>query len=110
MRALRRSKLQWHGPLPFQPDWSDISHSIGFTVYYGRYGCYAYVFVNAFWEDLEIELPPPPVAAKNIWYKFIDTSQDAMSNIKIAEGKRYYAGDKLEVQARSVVMFLTLED
>lgn len=110
MRALRRSKLQWHGTLPFQPDWSDISHSIGFTVYYGRYGCYAYVFVNAFWEDLEIELPPPPVAAKNIWYKFIDTSQDAMSNIKIAEGKRYYAGDKLEVQARSVVMFLTLED
>ena len=56
-KLLTNAKIQWHGIKPFQPDWSDMSHSIGFLYYYSKQEMYAYIFVNAFWEDLTIEIP-----------------------------------------------------
>lgn len=106
--VLRSTKLQWHGVLPFQPDWSYNSHSIGVLVYWSTYSIYAYVFVNAFWEDLEIELPPQPRNVKRHWLLMVDTSKrapDAVTpNTKV---QRLCAGDKIKVQARSIVMLIS---
>ena len=106
--VLRSTKLQWHGVLPFQPDWSFSSHSIGVLVYWSTYSIYAYVFVNAFWEDLEIELPAQPRNIKRHWLPMVDTSQKAPDDVVIGMSrKRYCAGDKLKVQARSIVMLIS---
>ncbi|MCR5536701.1 MAG: isoamylase [Succinivibrio sp.] len=108
-KALRNSKLQWHGVKPFQPDWSDGSHSIGILVYYGEFGLYAYVFFNAYWQDLTIELPPPPNNVKRKWIKIVDTSEEKTSQSVLPRGQVcYHAGDKLVIEARSVVMFMSI--
>ena len=106
--VLRSTKLQWHGVLPFQPDWSFSSHSIGVLVYWSTYSIYAYVFVNAFWEDLEIELPPQPRNSKRHWLPVVDTSKKAPDDVIVGLNfKRYSAGEKLKVQARSIVMLIS---
>lgn len=107
-KALRNSRLQWHGVKPFQPDWSDNSHSIGVLLYYGEYGMYAYVYVNAFWEDLTIELPPPPGNVSRGWYKFVDTSKSTEDAIQTVTAQHYHAGDNVKVEARSIIMFMSL--
>lgn len=107
--VLRSTKLQWHGVLPFQPDWSDNSHSIGVLVYWGTYSIYAYVFVNAYWEDLSIELPPPPKGVRKSWYPVVDTSRNPPQDAVMSafNYRRYMAGDKVKVKARSIIMLVS---
>ncbi len=107
--VLRSTRLQWHGVLPFQPDWSDSSHSIGVLVYWGTFSIYAYTFVNAFWEDLQIVLPPNPKSAKHLWSPIVDTSQESPNDAIVSSFnlRRYMAGDKLKVKARSIIMLVS---
>lgn len=106
--VLRDTKLQWHGIKPFQPDWSDNSHSIGVMVYYGIYSVYSYVFVNSYWEDLEIEIPPFPKSSKRPWYLFLDTSKknDSFNFTSFSSMKKVYAGETYKVKERSLIMLI----
>ena len=107
-KALRDWRLQWHGVKPFQPDWSDESHSIGMLVYSAAYGLYAYVFVNAWWEDLTVELPPSPAGVRNPWFRVIDTSQPSDPEPEHVFGDhRFHAGDVFRVPARTVMLFIS---
>src|SRR5262249_25669513 len=54
---LRGTKITWHGIRLGQPDWSDSSHSIAFTVEVEREHLFFHVIVNAYWEPLDFELP-----------------------------------------------------
>lgn len=107
-KALRDWRLQWHGVKPFQPDWSDQSHSIGMLVYSAAYGLYAYVFVNAWWEDLTVELPPSPAGVRNPWFSIIDTSKPADPEPEHLFGdRRFHAGDIFRVPSRTVMLFIS---
>lgn len=109
-KLLRNSSLQWHGVKPFQPDWSEQSHSVGMIRYSTTSGYYIYFFINAWWNDLVIELPPCPAGAKTPWFKALDTSCPATqlpSVFNVSDFKRSHAGDLLRVKARSVVMFVS---
>ena len=107
--VLRNARLQWHGIKPFQPDWSDTSHSIGMLVFYAEHDIYAYVFMNCYWEDLTIEIPPVPNHIHHSWYRFIDTSKGENEDIMPFYLKNHYkAGDHVVVKARSIVMFVCL--
>ena len=109
-RALRNSSLQWHGVKPFQPDWSDQSHSVGMLLYSQPSGYYIYMFVNAWWDDLVIELPPSPAGSQNPWYKIVDTarkSDEIPSLTNTVSMKKSSAGDLLRVKARSVIVFIS---
>lgn len=107
-RVLRSTKLQWHGVLPFQPDWSDYSHSIGVMAYWGVYSIYAYIFVNAYWQDLEIELPPIPRNSKRQWYALVDTADSYPREVaNFFAMPRHDAGEKITVKNRSVVIFIS---
>ena len=107
-KALREWRLQWHGVKPFQPDWSDQSHSIGMLVYASHYGLYAYVFVNAWWEDLSVELPPSPAGVRNAWFRVIDTSEPSgLDPEHIFSEHRYRAGDIIRIPSRTVMFFIS---
>lgn len=107
-RVLRNTKIQWHGTKPFQPDWSDESHSIGVMVYWGQYSIYAYIFVNAYWRDLEVELPPLPRNSKREWHLLVDTSDKYPKDISnIYAMKRYSTGYTYKVQSRSLIVFIS---
>ena len=107
-KALRDWRLQWHGVKPFQPDWSDQSHSIGMLVYSAAYGLYAYVFVNAWWEDLTAELPPSPAGVRNPWFRIIDTSRSSDPEPEHLFGDhRFHAGDIFRAPSRTVMLFIS---
>lgn len=106
-KLLTNAKIQWHGIKPFQPDWSDMSHSIGFLYYYSKQEMYAYIFVNAFWEDLTIEIPCVPGHLDKSWYQFINTSLGPGKDVTpFYMSTRYHAGNKIKVKSRTVLMLL----
>ncbi len=98
--------IVWHGVQPGEPDWSASSHSLAFCLGFpdGRETLYG--MLNAYWEDLEFLLPPPPPGKK--WARVLDTSlaapRDILEPQQIAEEEKrselVYCAN-----ARSVVLF-----
>lgn len=106
-KTLTNAKIQWHGCKPFQPDWSDMSHSVGFLYYYPKQEVYAYVFVNAYWEDLTVEIPCVPGHLDKCWYQFINTALGPGKDVNTYfMSTRFKAGQHLKIKKRSVVMLL----
>lgn len=108
-RALRNSSLQWHGVKPFQPDWSSQSHSIGVLMYSGSSGYYIYLFVNAWWNDLVIELPPSPAGVRNDWFNVLDTSKPSTETpiMQTLGSRRSRPGDLIRIKSRTIMMFIS---
>ena len=101
-QLLLMAQIDWHGVKLNQPDWSDHSHSLAFTVQ-GREELFHIIF-NAFWEALEFELPPPPDDPQAKWRRIIDTDLETPDDIcsmaqAPAVDRRTYI-----VQPRSVVL------
>ncbi len=101
-QLLLMAQIDWHGVKLNQPDWSDHSHSLSFTVQ-GREELFHIIF-NAFWEALEFELPPPPDDPQAKWRRIIDTDLETPDDIcsmaqAPAVDRRTYI-----VQPRSVVL------
>ena len=101
---LRTAKKTWHGVKLYQPDWSDSSHSLAFGAELPE-GLRFHLILNAFWEDLEFELPALS-SAEETWRRWIDTSLDPPNEIvewraaPPSPGLTYHAG------ARSVVVLI----
>jgi len=84
---LQRRSIQWHGVLPFQPDWSENSHSLAFTLTSAAHRFRLHLIVNAWWEPLEFALPPTAIAADDTafadgrWHRWIDTALASPNDI-----------------------------
>ncbi len=63
--------LTWHGIQLGQPDWSDWSHSLAFTLQDPSNGEHLHIILNAYWEPLIFELPP--LAPGKSWFRIVDT-------------------------------------
>ncbi len=64
--------LVWHGIKLNQPDWSEDSRYLAFTLAHPQFGEYLHVMFNAYWESLTYELPR--LSQGHNWYRIIDTS------------------------------------
>jgi isoamylase len=64
--------ISWHGLFVCQPDWSDASRSLAFTLRGVDGDASFYVILNAYWEELSFELPVPP--DQGTWLRVVDTS------------------------------------
>jgi isoamylase len=64
--------LLWHGVKLGQPDWSEQSHTLAFTLHYPAAGEQIHVILNAYWEALVFELPP--LQSHERWHRIIDTA------------------------------------
>jgi glycogen operon protein len=74
--------ISWHGVQLNQPDWSDHSHSIAFTLQSLRGRFLFHAIFNAYWEPLPFELPPVPDGSRSQWRRCIDTSLPAPDDIR----------------------------
>ncbi len=63
---LSNEEIDWHGHKPFQPDWSNASRFVAYTLKNKLY-----IAFNAHFETAHLELPPPPAHQK--WHRVIDT-------------------------------------
>ena len=104
-QLLRGVNLAWHGVKLNQPDWSESSHSIAFTVEVGE--LLFHVILNAYWQPLDFELPRLDSAVGNRWRRWIDTALDSPHDIVEWETAESVPGYAYRAESRSVVMLLT---
>jgi glycogen operon protein len=71
----------WHGVRLNQPDWSDHSRSVAFSVEVRPEKLLIHLIFNAYWEPLDFELPPAGNAGANPWRRWIDTALDSPNDI-----------------------------
>ncbi len=102
---IRNQHIQWHGVKLNSPDWSHESHALSATVVSPGGGFRLHMITNAYWEQLEFELP----VNRDIhgpWYRCIDTALDSPDDISdwltapVVEDSTYL------VQPRSVVVLI----
>jgi isoamylase len=76
---IRKANKAWHGVKLNQPDWSDHSHSVAFSVEIMRQQLVFHFISNAYWESLDFELPH--LGDGNLWRQWVDTSLDSPNDI-----------------------------
>ena len=78
-QLLKTAEIKWHGVRLNQPDWSNHSHSIAFTVRSLSGEMETHYLINAYHELLIFELP---VLDSGIhWKRWIDTSMESPEDI-----------------------------
>ncbi len=99
-QLLRDAHKAWHGVRLGEPDWSDDSHSLAFTIETPAEQLLVHVILNAYWEPLCFDLPPTGIVEEHSWRRWIDTSLDSPDDIvdwKSAPpvtGRQYLAGPR----------------
>jgi len=104
---LRQARIEWHGMKLGCPDWSDESHSLAFTAgtldgWYLVHG-----MVNAYWEPLTFELPPPAGVHQG-WHRAIDTSLDPPEDICDGPDAAPFVDKTYSVESRSIVLLFSV--
>ena len=103
---ISRANKSWHGVKLNQPDWGHDSHSIAFSVELRREGMFVYVFLNAYWEPLEFQLPPIEEENGGPWRRWIDTFLDPPQDIVPWQSASLIPEQTYRAGPRSVVVLL----
>ena len=101
---LRRTRVQCHGVRLHQPDWGGDSHSLAMTAW--GVELVFHLLMNAYWEALEFELPPPLTGAEPFWRRWIDTYLPSPDDINPWLNAPFVRGSTYRVQPRSVVVLI----
>jgi isoamylase len=109
---LRSAEIDWHGVRLGSPDWADDSHSIAFTLRFGRYRLplWLHVMFNAYWETLDFDLPLIPATAVAGWQRWIDTSLESPEDIMDPTEAPWVPGRQYRVAPRSVAALFMRTD
>jgi glycogen operon protein len=103
-QLLRTAKKAWHGVKLGQPDWSEASHSLAFSVEAPKEKLLFQVILNAYWEPLDFELPQAGDRSQDSWHRWIDTSLDSPHDIVEWERALPVPGRSYRAGPRSVVV------
>jgi glycogen operon protein len=99
---LRRARIDWHGVVLGEPDWSDPSHSLAFTLESLHARFLFHGMLNAYWEPLTFDLPAVPGS----WRRSIDTSLVSPADFVPWEEAPFVSQPNYTVQPRSVVILV----
>jgi len=82
-QLIQGANKAWHGVKLNQPDWSDDSHTLAFGAEIRRQNLFLYLILNAYWEQLEFQLPQVDInsVGRGPWCRWIDTSLDFPNDI-----------------------------
>lgn len=87
--------------------WSDNSHNLAFTLHHPESDEHLHVMLNAYWEPLTFQLPPPGGGKR--WRRIVDIALPApddfceLASAPIVEEKSY------RLEARSPVVLMAME-
>jgi isoamylase len=108
-QVLRKASKAWHGVKLGQPDWSDSSHSLAFSVEALDEKLLFHLILNAYWEPLEFELPRVGASSEDSWRRWIDTTLDSPHDIVEWQTTPAVAGRTYRAGPRSVVVLFARE-
>jgi isoamylase len=104
-QLLIQARIEWHGVRLKQPDWSDHSHALAFTLRSLRARFLLHGMLNAYWEPLTFELPAVPSAeCPQTWRRCIDTALQPPDDICPWETATVVEQARYVVHPRSVVL------
>ena len=96
--------LSWQGVTLGQPDWSYYSHTLAFTLRHPEAKEHLHVMLNAYWEPLTFELPPPEEG--QCWHRIVDTSLSLAETVCEINAAYPFKGKAYQVEARSCVVLM----
>ncbi len=102
--ASRKPHLSWHGVKLGQPDWSDESCSLAFSLRHPQSKEYLHVMLNAYWEELEFELPL--LGEGERWHRVVNTALSLPEAFCELGEISPHTGDTYPVEARSCVVLI----
>jgi len=105
-QVLRQARIEWHGVRLRQPDWADASHSLAVTAQDLGGAWAAHLMLNAYWEPLTFEVPPPPQGAHGLWRRWIDTALEPPQDIADWSEAPPASAATYTVQPRSIAALL----
>lgn len=105
-QLIREAQKAWHGVRPFQPDWSESSHSLAFEAVVKAEKLKILLMMNAFWEPLQFELPPLPGDENSGWRRWIDTALESPQDIVDWQTAAPCSRPSYTLEARSVVVLI----
>ena len=97
--------IVWHGCRLGQPDWSDHSHSLAFTLRYPDAGEQLHVIFNAYTQTLSFDIPS--LDSHERWHRVVDTAQDAPEDFYYPNNSPTIEGQTYVVTARSAVVLIS---
>jgi glycogen operon protein len=103
-QLLSRARIDWHGVALGQPDWTDSSHSLAFTLRTVGASFDLHIMCNAYWESLAFELPPVEAGTTGQWRRCVDTALAAPDDIVTWTSAPDVTGGKYVVQPRSIAL------
>ena len=103
-QLLRKRLVEWHGIRLFEPDWSNHSRSIAFTIKSLSGKMMMHCMLNAYHQPLEFELPVLPPSGE--WKRWIDTSLASPADICNWNEVAITVEQKYLVDSRSVVILI----
>jgi glycogen operon protein len=102
-QLLSKASRTWHGVKLGQPDWSAGSHSLAFTAQFPSGDLSFHAILNAYWEQLEFELPPSG-KEDDAWRRWIDTSLESPQDIVEWEDAPVVSEQSYRAGPRSVIV------
>ncbi len=99
-------QIIWHGTRLGHPDWRDDSHSLAFSLNHPECGEHLHVMLNAYWQPLIFDLPPPRQPG-NCWHRIVDTALLAPEDFCPLEAASPIEEGIYKVEARSSVVLMT---
>jgi isoamylase len=105
-QLLRNAEIKWHGLRLHQPDWSEHSHTIAFTVKSLSGEMETHYMINAFNESLVFELPA--LESGKCWKRWIDTSLESPNDICLRNQAPPVEMQHYSVSAHSIVVLISI--
>jgi len=104
----RNAHINWHGVNLGQPDLTETSHSLAFTLNFPRKNESIHVMINAYWQPLSFELPPLQYGV--CWYRIVDTALPSPQDYQPVETAEKVENDSMLLAGRSVVILVASEN
>ena len=105
-QLLQQAHIQWHGVKLNQPDWGADSHAIAMTATSLRGRFMIHLMMNAYWEDLEFEVPSVAVSPGQNWKRWIDTFRESPEDICSWDDAAVVREAIYKVRSRSLVVLV----
>lgn len=107
-QLLQQARIQWHGIMLNEPDWSDDSHSIAMTAWSLRGRFVIHCMINAYWGQLTFQIPTVPATFGDYWYRWIDTSLESPDDILSLNEAPVVKDSSYLVQPRSIAALIAV--
>jgi isoamylase len=105
-QLLRQARIEWHGVMLHQPDWSRESHSIAVTAWSLDERLMFHMMFNAYYKPLEFRIPPVAADPASVWRRLMDTSLESPYDISLWKDAGIIQRDSYIVQPHSFVMLV----